>query len=114
MNSVILNKVDQLDAQLIDEQSKLLLKSLLIQALPSQATARLSNEITLVIDYLFFRFTVASKETPTPGNKLQNIKYKFTSGRQKMALFLLSVFMPYIFNKLQDLVQRKNWAEAKP
>jgi hypothetical protein len=59
----MLNKVDQLDASLIDEQSKLLLKTLLIDALPSQLASKYSPELTLAIDFLLFRFTVATSGT---------------------------------------------------
>jgi hypothetical protein len=31
-----------------------------------------------------------------------------------MALFLITVFVPYVFVKLRDITQRLNFAEAKP
>ena len=40
-----LNKVDQMDAHLIDEQSKMLVKSTLISALPQQWVIRRPHEI---------------------------------------------------------------------
>jgi|688.fasta_scaffold1890513_1 hypothetical protein len=105
-----INKVDQLDANLIDDQSKMLLKSSLLQAFPTTIVTKYSHEITLLIDYLFFRFTVATSsskfETQTPGNKLQNMRFAFKSKRQVMALFLLQVFIPYCFERLNDIVLR--------
>lgn len=86
----------------------MLLKSLLLQALPTSVASKFSHELTFAIDYLFFRFTTATsntkRETQTPGNKLQNIRFAFRSSRQKTAFFLIEVFLPYFFYRLVDLV----------
>jgi hypothetical protein len=47
----------------------------------------------------------------TPGNKLQNLRYSFKSRKQIILLFLLQVFIPYLFEKLQEYIVRNNWAE---
>ena len=69
MKFPVLNKVDQLDAYLIDTQSKELLKTALVRTLPQHLVLHNTLEIQLALDYLFFRFTTA-KGTQTPGNIL--------------------------------------------
>ena len=58
-----------MDAYMIDEQSKMLLKSVLVSAFPQNLVIRRPHEIQLLLDFLFFRFTTAAGGQ-TPGLKL--------------------------------------------
>ena len=107
-----LNKVDQMDAHLIDEQSKMLLKSTLVAVFPQQWVIKRSHEIQLLLDFLFFRFTTA-RGIQTPGQRLQNLKFAFKTKAQMLALFLLQVLVPYLVSKAQDFLARANWGNAE-
>ena len=72
-----LNRVDQLDAAIIDTESKQILMRQLVNCFPQWVVNKYTAEIGLLLDYLFFRFTVATDTVVTPGNLLQNLNYKF-------------------------------------
>ena len=40
---------------------------------------------------------------------LQNLKFSFKTSRQRLALLLLDVLLPYLFEKILDKVQRFDW-----
>ena len=107
-----LNKVDQMDADLIDEQSKMLLKQTLISVFPQNWVIKRPYEIQLVLDFLFFRCTTA-RDIQTPGLKLQNLKYVFRSKKQMYALFLVQVFVPYLVAKASDFLRNMNWSDKR-
>ena len=61
---------------------------------------------------MFFRFTT-SKGIQTPGNSLQNLKYKFKSRKQMMALIGLQLFIPYLFEKVYEKIMKYEWDDKK-
>ena len=110
--SEYINKVDQLDAYLIDTQSKELLKQSLMKVFPQKIVLNNTLEIQLLLDFLFFRFTT-SKGIQTPGNSLQNLKYKFKSNRQMMSLIALQILIPYLFEKIYEKILKYEWYDSK-
>jgi len=68
-------------------------------------------EIQLLLDFIFFRFTTA-KGIQTPGNQLQNLKYKFKSRKQMMALMLLQILVPYLYEKVYEKIQTLDWSDS--
>lgn len=82
----------------------------LINAFPQQMLSKFGLEIKLLLDYLFFRFTI-SNDVGTPGNLLQNLTFKFRSQNQKLLLLAFTVLLPYAIDKLNEVVQRKNWTD---
>lgn len=61
--------------------------------------SRYFPEIKLLLDYIYFRFTILV-DVNTPGNGLQNLKYKFANHRSKIVLLLLTVLGPYVGSKI--------------
>ena len=48
-----------MDAFITDNESKILLKSALVNVFPQKVVIRYSDELQLLLDVLFFRFTTA-------------------------------------------------------
>lgn len=72
----------------------------------------------MLLDYLFFRFTVSTDSVITPGNQLQNLNYQFSSDakfmqKQKALLMVLTVFLPYGAAKLNDIISSGNWTDPR-
>ena len=107
-----LNKVDQMDAFMIDEQSKMLLKSTLVSVFPQKWVIKNPHEIQLLLDFLFFRLTTA-RSLQTPGQKLQNLRFSFKSKRQMVLLLAFQVVAPYLLQKLLRLIQQLNWSNPE-
>lgn len=108
-----INRVDQLDAAIIDTEAKQILMRQLVNCFPQGIVSRYSAEITLLLDYLFFRFTV-SKGVVTPGNTLQNLDYKFKQGnKQRLFLMIFTVFLPYVVTKIGEHMSRENWNDPR-
>ena len=107
-----LSQVDQLDAFITDNESKMLLKSALVNVFPQKWVLTYSNELQLLLDYLFFRFTTA-RGIQTPGFRFMNLKYAFKSERQRMALLTVQVFLPYLVSKVANFLLRMNWSDIK-
>jgi hypothetical protein len=56
----------------------------LVNCFPHQIVTKYTAELQLLLDYLFFRFTISTEDVMTPGNTLQNLNFKFSSnGSQK-------------------------------
>lgn len=86
----------------------------LVNCFPQFILTRYSAEIQLLLDFLFFRFTISTEEAITPGNTLQNLNFKFTKPqRQKALLMILTVFLPYLTTKLSDMISRNNWSDRR-
>lgn len=71
-------------------------------AFPPYFVNNFQAEIQLLLDYLFFRFTILTEKIQTPGNTLQNLNFVFNTKsvqKQKFWYMILSVFVPYLMSK---------------
>ena len=107
-----LSQVDQMDAFITDNESKILLKSALVNVFPQNVVIRYSDELQLLLDFLFFRFTTA-RGIQTPGFRFMNLKYSFSSKKQRMALLTVQVFLPYLISKVANFLQHMNWNDIQ-
>jgi hypothetical protein len=54
----------------------------LVNCFPSRIVSHYTAEIAVLLDYLFFRFTVSTHKRVTPGNQLQNLNFKWHPGEK--------------------------------
>ncbi len=88
----------------------------LVNCFPQSFVSRYTAELQLLLDYLFFRFTISTDDVITPGNTLQNLNFKFNniySQKQKALYMVFTVFLPYVVQKLNDIISRNNWSDPR-
>jgi len=49
----------------------------LVNCFPQWVVNKYTAELQLILDFLYFRFTIATEDVITPGNLLQNLNFKF-------------------------------------
>lgn len=61
-----MSRIVQLESLIIDRESKQILFSMLTSALPFKDLYKFTHELNLLIDFLFYRFTIV-RNKPLPG-----------------------------------------------
>lgn len=84
----------------------------LTNCFPQWIISSYTAELQLLLDFLFFRFTV-SNDVITPGNTLQNLNFKFRSPKHKALLMVFTVFLPYVVTKLNERISSNNWNDVR-
>lgn len=92
-------KVDMLDATLADEEATQVVLNIFYKVFGSETVAKYQLELKTIFNFLYYRFTTL-RDKQTVGLELENLRFKFRSKSQKIKLLLLTVFVPYFFEKL--------------
>lgn len=103
-----INRVDQYDALMIDQEVKSMVFSQLLKVFdyfPQQVKLKYEDELKLILDFLFYKLTIGSNNR-TPGNFIQNLDFGLdhTHGltvKQKIGYVLLSILVPYLYRKFK-------------
>mmetsp|Transcript_25052 Transcript_25052/g.28798 ORF Transcript_25052/g.28798 Transcript_25052/m.28798 type:complete len:273 (+) Transcript_25052:40-858(+) len=109
------NRIDQLDAMMIDAELGYMLFAQLVRIMdyfPHGMKVKYEDELRLLLDYLFYKMTIGSNNR-TPGNLLQNLDFgldraHLITNKQKFWYVILSILLPYFFKKLK-LDQKFKW-----
>jgi hypothetical protein len=92
-------KVDMLDATLADEEATQVVLNIFYKVFGPETVAKYQLELKTIFNFLYYRFTTL-RDKQTVGLELENLRFKFRSKSQKIKLLLLTVFVPYFFEKL--------------
>jgi hypothetical protein len=64
----------------------------------------------LLLDYFYFRFTTL-QGLQTPGLKLLNLRFNFRNNAHKMYYLLVKMFLPYVYERFRDYIERNDWGK---
>eukprot|EP01017_Pseudomicrothorax_dubius_P016384 TRINITY_DN1859_c0_g1_i2.p1 TRINITY_DN1859_c0_g1~~TRINITY_DN1859_c0_g1_i2.p1 ORF type:complete len:306 (-),score=32.90 TRINITY_DN1859_c0_g1_i2:4-822(-) len=102
MNKV--SRINQVEADVLDNEYKEMLLTSLVRAFEyfdPRTVQKFKEEISLIIDFIFFRFTLAM-DLSTPGQTWQNLKL-ILNQRNKRLYLLLEIVLPYVYAKASRL-----------
>lgn len=131
--SEAVNRINQYDALMIDQECKSMLFTQLLKVFdyfPQKFKIQYEDELRLFLEFLFYKMTIGSSykrkdasgninvtSNQTPGNLLQNLEFGLDAlhpltSTQKILYVLLKILLPYLMKKFQVTKKYKIVAKA--